>query len=178
MALRSKHLRGIQSRRKKEAGSLRNPPLQQACEPSSLRNPPLQQACEPSYSSVPLLCVESLEWELFEFVPEFEEFDPELLEFEELFELLLLLELLEELLEELEDDVLSVVVGLGPRESVSWTLEPFSREPEVGYWRMTEPAATVLEYSEVVRTTVKPADSSASTASASVSPTTLGTVMV
>ena len=163
MALCSKHLRGIQSRRKKEAGSLRNPPL--------------QQACELSYSSVPLLCVESLVWELFELVPEFEEFDPELLEFEELFELLLF-ELLEELLEELEGDVLSVVVGLGPRESVIWTLEPFSREPEVGYWRMTEPAATVLEYSEVVRTTVKPADSSASTASASVSPTTLGTVMV
>lgn len=129
--------------------------------------------------------MESLVWELFELVPEFEEFDPELLEFEELFELLSLLELLEGLLElleglleELEDDVLSVVVGLGPRESVIWTLEPFSREPEVGYWRMTEPAAAVLEYSEVVRTTVKPADSSASTASASVSPTTLGTVMV
>lgn len=163
MALCSKHLRGIQSRRKKEAGSLRNPPL--------------QQACELSYSSVPLLCVESLVWELFELVPEFEEFDPELLEFEELFELLLF-ELLEELLDELGDDVLSVAAGLGPRESVIWTLEPFSREPEVGYWRMTEPAATVLEYSEVVRTTVKPADSSASTASASVSPTTLGTVMV
>lgn len=131
--------------------------------------------------------MESLVWELFEPVPEFEEFDPELFEFEELFELLLLelllfelllFELLEELLEELEDDVLSFVVGLGPRESVIWMLEPFSREPEVGYWRMTEPAATVLEYSEVVRTTVKPADSSASTASASVSPTTLGTVMV
>lgn len=164
MARCSKHLRGIQFRRKKEAGSLRNPPL--------------QQACELSYSSVPLLCEESLVWELFELVPEFEEFDSELPEFEELFELLLLLELLEELLEELEGDVLSVVVGLGPRESVIWTLEPFSREPEVGYWRMTEPAATVLEYSEVVRTTVKPADSSASTASASVSPTTLGTVMV
>ena len=121
--------------------------------------------------------MESLVWELFVLVPEFEEFDPELLEFEELCELLLF-ELLEELLEELEDDVLSVVVGLGPRESVIWTLEPFSREPEVGYWRMTAPAATVLEYSEVVRTTVKPADSSASAASASVSPTTLGTVMV
>ena len=167
MARCSKHLRGIQFRRKKEAGSLRNPPL--------------QQACELSYSSVPLLCVESLVWELFELVPEFEEFDPELLEFEELFELLLLLELFEELLEEFEElEVveLSVVVGFGPRESVIWMLEPFSREPEVGYWRMTEPAATVLEYSEVVRTTVKPADSSASTASASVSPTTLGTVMV
>jgi hypothetical protein len=39
--------------------------------------------------------VESLVWELFELVPEFVEFDPELLEFEELFELLLLLELFE-----------------------------------------------------------------------------------
>ena len=67
MARCSKHLRGIQFRRKKEAGSLRNPPL--------------QQACELSYSSVPLLCVESLVWELFELVPEFEEFDPELPEF-------------------------------------------------------------------------------------------------
>jgi len=144
MARCSKHLRGIQFRRKKEAGSLRNPPL--------------QQACELSYSSVPLLCEESLVWELFE--------------------LLLLLELLEELLEELEGDVLSVVVGLGPRESVIWTLEPFSREPEVGYWRMTEPAATVLEYSDVVRTTVNPADSISCTASDSVMPTTFGTGMV
>jgi hypothetical protein len=164
MALSPKHLRGVPSRRKKEAGSLRNPPL--------------QQACELSYSSVPLLSVESLAWELFELVSEFVEFDPELLEFEELFELLLLLELLEELLEELEDDVLSVVVGLGPRESVIWMLEPFSREPEVGYWRMTEPAATVLEYSDVVRTTVNPADSISCTASDSVMPTTFGTGMV
>ena len=167
MALRSKHLRGIQSRRKKEAGSLRNPPL--------------QQACELSYSSVPLLCVESLVCELFELVPEFEEFDSELPEFEELFELLLLLELFDELLEEFEElEVveLSVVVGFGPRESVIWTLEPFSREPEVGYWRMTEPAATVLEYSDVVRTTVNPADSISCTASDSVMPTTFGTGMV
>ena len=106
--------------------------------------------------------MESLVWELFELVPEFVEFDPELLEFEELFELLLLLELFDELLEEFEElEVveLSAGAGFGPRESVIWTLEPFSREPEVGYWRMTEPAATVLEYSDVVRTTVNPADS-------------------
>ena len=53
--------------------------------------------------------------------------------------------------------VLLLVVGLGPRESVIWMLLPFSTEPEDGYWRMTEPSATVLEYSEVVRTTVRPA---------------------
>lgn len=142
--------------------------------------------CLRTYSSVPLVCEELCELESFEFVPEFDELEPELLEFEELFELfeelLLLLELFEESLEELEElelvELLSVVVGFGPRESVIWTLEPFSREPEDGYWRMTEPAATVLEYSEVVRTTVKPAASSSATASASVSPTTFGTEMV
>ena len=147
--------------------------------------PPRKAACLPLYSPVPLLCdevpaVEPVvsdpavgELEL----PVFEELLEPLLPLAALLVFVLFEELLEEF-EELEVVELSAGAGFGPRESVIWTLEPFSREPEVGYWRMTEPAATVLEYSDVVRTTVNPADSISCTASDSVMPTTSGTGMV